>query len=88
VFAAGLVTLALVLVQASQHQQLSRSLLYLGLAYFALFAVAHAAVRWWAPYADPLFLPCVAVLNGLGLVMIYRLDLAGTTPAGDAGPPG
>jgi hypothetical protein len=31
VFAAGLVTLALVLVEADQKQQLSRSLLYLGL---------------------------------------------------------
>ena len=43
-FAAGLVTLALVLVQAAQNQPLSRSLVYLGLAYLALFGVAHAAV--------------------------------------------
>ncbi|MGH3782066.1 MAG: hypothetical protein ACRDRO_15985 [Pseudonocardiaceae bacterium] len=35
VFAAGLVTLALVLVEADQKQQLSRSLVYLGLAYLA-----------------------------------------------------
>ncbi|HEX6404971.1 MAG TPA: FtsW/RodA/SpoVE family cell cycle protein [Pseudonocardiaceae bacterium] len=86
VFAAGLVTLALVLVEAEQRQQLSRSLLYLGVAYFAMFAVAHAAVRWWAPYADPLLLPCAALLNGLGLVMIHRLDLAAATAVTDAGP--
>jgi len=71
VFAAGLVTLALVLVEADQKQALSRSLLYLGLAYLGLFALAHVAVRWLAPYADPLILPCVALLNGLGLVMIH-----------------
>jgi cell division protein FtsW (lipid II flippase) len=85
VFAAGLVTLALVLVQTDQEQQLSRSLLYLGLAYLAMFGVAHTAVRWLAPHADPLILPCVALLNGLGLVMIYRLDLAAAKQALDTG---
>jgi cell division protein FtsW (lipid II flippase) len=51
-------------------------LLWVGLAYLALFAIAHLAVRRFAPFADPLVLPCVALLNGLGLVMIHRLDLA------------
>jgi cell division protein FtsW (lipid II flippase) len=75
-FAAGLVTGALMLVEVNQEQQLTWRLVWYGLAYLALFGVAHAAVRAWAPYADPLILPCVALLNGLGLVMIYRLDLA------------
>jgi len=38
---------------------------------------AHLAVRRWAPYADPLLLPIATVLNGLGIVMIYRLNQAG-----------
>ena len=75
-FAAGLVTGALMLVEANQEQTLTIRLVYYGLAYLALFGIAHTAVRKWAPYADPLILPCVALLNGLGLVMIYRLDLA------------
>lgn len=75
-FAAFIVTCAFVLVQANQEQELSWSIVWYGLAYLALFATAHFAVRRWAPYADPLILPCVALLNGLGLVMIYRIDLA------------
>jgi cell division protein FtsW (lipid II flippase) len=63
-------------VEANQEQELTRVLLFVGLAYLALFTVAHFAVRRFAPYADPLILPCVALLNGLGLVMIHRLDLA------------
>ena len=41
-----------------------------------MFLIAHLAVRRFAPYADPLLLPIVALLNGLGLVLIHRLDLA------------
>jgi cell division protein FtsW (lipid II flippase) len=44
-----------------------------GCALLAL--LAHLAVRWRIPYADPVILPCVVLLNGLGLTMIHRIDL-------------
>ena len=42
----------------------------------ALVIAAHVVVRLTAPYADPVLLPVVAALNGLGLAVIHRLDLA------------
>ncbi|MFE0025911.1 FtsW/RodA/SpoVE family cell cycle protein [Amycolatopsis sp. NPDC059021] len=75
-FAAVIVTLALVIVEANQEQELTLTILWLGLAYLAILTAAHLAVRRWAPNADPVILPCVALLNGIGLVMIHRLDLA------------
>ncbi|MEU6171288.1 FtsW/RodA/SpoVE family cell cycle protein [Streptantibioticus parmotrematis] len=41
----------------------------------ALAVAAHLAVRRRARYADPLLLPIAVLLNGAGLVLIYRLDL-------------
>jgi cell division protein FtsW (lipid II flippase) len=42
----------------------------------ALTITCHVVVRIFAPYADPVLLPVVAALNGLGLAMIHRIDLA------------
>ena len=41
----------------------------------ALAIAAHVVVRIVAPYADPVLLPVVTALNGLGLAVIHRLDL-------------
>jgi cell division protein FtsW (lipid II flippase) len=42
----------------------------------ALAIACHIVVRIVAPYADPILLPVVTALNGLGLAVIHRLDLA------------
>jgi cell division protein FtsW (lipid II flippase) len=42
----------------------------------ALVIGCHVVVRLLAPYADPVLLPIVSALNGLGLAMIHRIDLA------------
>jgi cell division protein FtsW (lipid II flippase) len=41
--------------------------------------VCHVAVRFLAPYADPVLLPAVVALNGIGLAMIRRIDLGSDT---------
>ena len=42
----------------------------------ALAIVAEVGVHFLAPYADPVILPVAVALTGLGLAMIYRLDLS------------
>ena len=41
-----------------------------------LFLGLHLVVRYAAPYADPALIPAVALLNGLGVGFLRRLDLA------------
>lgn len=56
-----------------------------------LAGAAHLVVRAVAPYADPVLLPIVIALNGLGIVLIHRLDLAASdraTQFGRAAPRG
>lgn len=45
-----------------------------GLGIGLLAGVGHLVVRKFALYADPLLLPLATLLNGLGLVLIWRLD--------------
>lgn len=42
----------------------------------AVFLGLHVVIRILAPYADPALVPAVALLNGLGVGFLRRLDLA------------
>lgn len=53
-------------------------------AWLAVGVVAHLIVRFTLPYADPTILPMVLLLNGIGLAMIHRLDLAVEPVSSDA----
>src|SRR6266487_2583605 len=82
-FAVGVVLAAYASAGLGLNGNLPAGLIEYGLAFAALVFVAHLAVRRLAPWADPLMLPLAALLNGLGIVMIYRLQ-----ESGRAGNPG
>jgi cell division protein FtsW (lipid II flippase) len=48
----------------------------------ALILACHITIRVVAPYADPVLLPIVSALNGLGLAVIHRIDLTGMRDTG------
>ena len=75
-FGAVITVAALLIVEANQEPGFRWQMTGYGLVFLAVFGGAHLAIRRFAPYTDPLLLPTVALLNGLGLVMIHRLDLS------------
>lgn len=78
---AGAVTLlALVSTELGQGNTATVEMLWIVGGFILVFGVAHVMLRLFAPWSDQVMLPIVASLNGLGLVMIHRLDMAnGTT---------
>ena len=77
--AGTVVAVAVVLLQLSVSPDVpSDSVLQLGLLAVGA-AGAHLLVRRLAPDADPLLLPLAVLLNGLGLVLVRRVDLAEST---------
>jgi cell division protein FtsW (lipid II flippase) len=76
-FAFAVVAFAFLNVGATLNGQPVTTIIEYLIAFIVITMVAHLAVRRWAPYADPLLLPIATMLNGLGLVFIYRLTLVG-----------
>ena len=52
---------------------LSVSTLAVPIGLFAAFAIAHIAIRFLAPGADPVILPSTFVLSGIGIAFVTRL---------------
>lgn len=72
-----LITLAaLVIVQFAVLRQLEPGMLALVSGVMCLIVVFHIVLRFTAPQADAIMVPVASLLNGLGIVEIYRIDLA------------
>ncbi|WP_328914806.1 MULTISPECIES: FtsW/RodA/SpoVE family cell cycle protein [unclassified Streptomyces] len=74
VFAVAIPVFAYANVGLAKNDAVPAGLLGYGLGLGLLAGVAHLLVRKFAPYSDPLMLPIATLLNGLGLVLIWRLD--------------
>ena len=74
VFAFALVAFAFANVGFSLKGKLPSGLAEYMAAYIVVVLLAHLAMRRFAPWADPLLLPLAALLNGLSIVMMYRLS--------------
>ena len=67
---------AVALVQLGAEGQIDATFLYYCGGLTVLVLVLHVVLRFTARSADPFVVPIATVLSGLGLAMIYRLDLA------------
>ena len=78
VFAFALVIFAFANVGFSLNGKIPSSVVeYIG-PFIVIVLLGHLVMRRFAPWADPLLLPLAALLNGLGLVMTYRLAAQGS----------
>jgi len=76
IFALALSALALALVQWGALGRLDWSLLTYAAGLAGLTLGVHLALRVVARDADPFIVPVATMLNGLGITMIHRIDLA------------
>ncbi|HEY3096185.1 MAG TPA: FtsW/RodA/SpoVE family cell cycle protein, partial [Acidimicrobiia bacterium] len=63
-----------ILVALSEGPSLPANLWFFLAVLIGLYVVAHLAVRALAPRADGTLLPLAALLNGIGFVVITRID--------------
>ncbi|MGC1207257.1 MAG: FtsW/RodA/SpoVE family cell cycle protein, partial [Ornithinimicrobium sp.] len=74
-FAVGIVVLAYVNVGLATSGTIPANLVAQSVGFVVITLAFHVVIRWKAQYADPLLLPIATLLNGLGLVMIHRIDI-------------
>lgn len=76
ILAAVIIGVAMVNLEVALGNDLTLDVIYIIGGFIGVFTVAHLALCFLAPYADQIMLPVAALLNGLGLIMIHRLDVA------------
>jgi cell division protein FtsW (lipid II flippase) len=86
IFAVLIVTAAEAIIEATRNDHLGGNVILYGGVTAVLAIGIHLVVRYTARYADPVLVPCVVLLNGLGLVMIHRLDVGLKQSAAEGGP--
>jgi cell division protein FtsW (lipid II flippase) len=76
VIACAINAAAVVLVQLGALGYIDTQLVLLGAGLSLLVLCLHVAMRFVARDADPFILPIATLLNGIGIAMIYRIDIA------------
>ncbi|MCT9931767.1 FtsW/RodA/SpoVE family cell cycle protein [Planotetraspora sp. A-T 1434] len=80
-FAVLIVMAAYASVGLGIDKKIPSGMLTYGLGLGGLMLAAYLVLAKFAPWADPLLLPLVTLVNGLGLVMIYRIEQTGQAGA-------
>lgn len=76
IVAIGIVLLAWVSTDLNRNGTVPANIVPVAGGLVVLAVIVHIVLRFKAAYADPVLLPITTTLNGLGLVMIHRIDLA------------
>ncbi|MGO4783603.1 FtsW/RodA/SpoVE family cell cycle protein [Cryobacterium sp. W22_MBD10_FK3] len=76
IIACGINLGAVVLVQLGALGRIDTTLVLLGASLSGLVFAMHVVLRFVAREADPFILPIATLLNGIGIAMIYRIDIA------------
>jgi hypothetical protein len=75
VVACGINAFAVVLVQLGAVGTVDSTVITLCASLSVLVLGMHFALRYVAPNADPFILPVASILNGIGIAVIYHIDL-------------
>ena len=75
-FALAVGVAAIIIIDLTVLGEVTMTLVPAGILFVVALLALHLTVRRIAPDADPLIMPIAALLNVIGIAMIYRIDLA------------